>query len=325
MERFGGINFQKRRYSYAAGVNTSRKVSFGGFFNRGDEIFYDPDTPFLGRNTGGRIFSRFARPHASRRRSTSTRAGSPTPRNNDEEVFDVKIFRGLTTYQFTERLLFRNIAEFNTLDKAIGLNFLFTYRVNSGTVFYLGYDDHYQRADRLFAEDADINGDGIPDPFYQPDEYKQTNRAIFMKFSICSGTDGFRDQRVMCRQPCVAILAVALTGTGLTGTEDAPLEKLTLPPGFRIEVYASDVENARQMALSPDGTLFVSTRQAGNVYAVLDEDGDQKADRVITVASGLRMPNGVAFHDGDLYVPVGAPCNACDRTDEDPRSRRSFV
>ena len=181
MERFGGINFQKRRYSYGGGVNTSRKVSFGGFFNRGDEIFYDPDTPFLGRNTGGRIFLTL-RPASRFQTEININSSRFTdPRNNDEEVFDVKIFRGLTTYQFTERLLFRNIAEFNTLDKAIGLNFLFTYRVNSGTVFYLGYDDHYQRADRLFAEDADINGDGIPDPFYQPDEYKQTNRAIFMK------------------------------------------------------------------------------------------------------------------------------------------------
>ena len=80
------------------------------------------------------------------------------------------------------------------------------------------------------------------------------------------------------------------------------LDRLTLPPGFSIEVYAADVPNARQMALSPNGTLFVSTRRAGNVYAVLDEDGDQSADRVLTLASGLNMPNGVAFRDGALYV-----------------------
>lgn len=81
-----------------------------------------------------------------------------------------------------------------------------------------------------------------------------------------------------------------------------PLGKIMLPPGFRIEVYAGDVPNARQMALSPDGTLFVGTRDAGNVYAVLDSDKDGKADEVITLAKGLRMPNGVAFRDGALYV-----------------------
>ena len=80
------------------------------------------------------------------------------------------------------------------------------------------------------------------------------------------------------------------------------LDRLTLPPGFSIEVYAADVPNARQMALSPNGTLFVSTRRAGNVYAVLDDDGDQSADRVLTLDSGLNMPNGVAFRDGALYV-----------------------
>ena len=80
------------------------------------------------------------------------------------------------------------------------------------------------------------------------------------------------------------------------------LRRLTLPPGFSIEVYAADVPNARQMALSPSGTLFVSTRRAGNVYAVLDDDGDQAADRVLTIDSDLNIPNGVAFRDGALYV-----------------------
>ena len=56
------------------------------------------------------------------------------------------------------------------------------------------------------------------------------------------------------------------------------------------------------MALSPSGTLFVSTRQAGNVYAVRDDDGDQSADRVLILDRGLNMPNGVAFRNGALYV-----------------------
>ena len=54
------------------------------------------------------------------------------------------------------------------------------------------------------------------------------------------------------------------------------IDALTLPPGFSIDVYAADVPNARSMARSPAGTLFVSTRQAGDVYAVLDRNQDQK-------------------------------------------------
>ncbi|MXZ72010.1 MAG: sorbosone dehydrogenase family protein [Acidobacteria bacterium] len=106
----------------------------------------------------------------------------------------------------------------------------------------------------------------------------------------------------------IAILvSVLVLGVGLlvAAQEEGgrpQLDRLTLPPGFSIDVYAADVPNARQMALSPNGTLFVSTRRAGNVYAVLDDDGDQTADRVLTLASGLNMPNGVAFRDGALYV-----------------------
>ncbi len=81
-----------------------------------------------------------------------------------------------------------------------------------------------------------------------------------------------------------------------------PLQKLLLPPGFHISVFAANVPNARSMSLSPNGTLFVGTRNAGKVYALIDSDHDYKADEVITLASDLYMPNGVAFQDGDLYV-----------------------
>jgi glucose/arabinose dehydrogenase len=100
----------------------------------------------------------------------------------------------------------------------------------------------------------------------------------------------------------LALVAMVVVPAAAQDEAAPPIDKLTLPPGFAIEVYAADVPNARQMSLSPDGTLFVSTRRLGNVYAVRDDDGDQKADRVLTLDSGLNMPNGVAFRDGDLYV-----------------------
>ena len=81
-----------------------------------------------------------------------------------------------------------------------------------------------------------------------------------------------------------------------------PLEQIRLPPGFEISTYASGVENARSMALSPSGTLFVGSRSAGNVYAIVDRNGDFTADEVIKLAQGLNSPNGVAFRDGALYV-----------------------
>ncbi|MCB9348062.1 MAG: sorbosone dehydrogenase family protein [Lewinellaceae bacterium] len=83
---------------------------------------------------------------------------------------------------------------------------------------------------------------------------------------------------------------------------DLPLGKIRLPQGFKIEVFAEGLKNARSLELSPNGTLFVGTRGEGKVYALKDEDGDFRADTTYTIAKGLKMPNGVAFRDGDLYV-----------------------
>ncbi|MEM8863899.1 MAG: sorbosone dehydrogenase family protein, partial [Chloroflexota bacterium] len=83
---------------------------------------------------------------------------------------------------------------------------------------------------------------------------------------------------------------------------DLPLEKVNLPEGFKISVFAQGVENARSMALSPNGTLFVGTRGKGDVYALVDENGDYHAETMYTLDTGLNLPNGVAFKNGDLYV-----------------------
>src|SRR4051812_43970451 len=56
------------------------------------------------------------------------------------------------------------------------------------------------------------------------------------------------------------------------------------------------------MTLGRNGTVFVGTRTAGNVYALKFLPGDKKASQVFTIARGLNMPNGVAFHNGALYV-----------------------
>jgi hypothetical protein len=100
------------------------------------------------------------------------------PNNGDAEVFDIRIIRANTTFQATERLGVRNITEWNTEDKTFDLNVLFNYRVNAGTVFYLGYDDHYQQGDLI---ERDRDGDGIDDQLYFSRTLRRTNRAIFAK------------------------------------------------------------------------------------------------------------------------------------------------
>jgi glucose/arabinose dehydrogenase len=101
--------------------------------------------------------------------------------------------------------------------------------------------------------------------------------------------------------------AVTAVGDSSTSTSPKnqpgklPLDKIKLPAGFTIDVFA-EVENARSLAMSPSGTIFVGNRNNDKVYAVKDTDGDHKADKKWVLASGLKMPNGVAFKDGDLYI-----------------------
>ncbi len=79
-------------------------------------------------------------------------------------------------------------------------------------------------------------------------------------------------------------------------------DEIEVPDGLVAELYTGEVEGARSMALGPDGVLFVGSRGAGNVYAVVDRDGDYAVDEVHVVLQGRPQPNGVAFHDGALYV-----------------------
>lgn len=83
---------------------------------------------------------------------------------------------------------------------------------------------------------------------------------------------------------------------------EIPLDKINLPLGFEIDVWAENVDNARSMAYSPEGTLYVGTRSKGNVYALKDTDGDGRSDQRWTLLEGGNMPNGVAVKDGDLYI-----------------------
>lgn len=81
-----------------------------------------------------------------------------------------------------------------------------------------------------------------------------------------------------------------------------PLADLKLPPGFKIEVYAAGVTNARSLRLGAKGTVFVGNLVRDKVYAIVDRNG--KRD-VKVIASGLDRPNGLAFKDGTLYIAEG--------------------
>ncbi|MDP6579482.1 MAG: FlgO family outer membrane protein [Vicinamibacterales bacterium] len=179
MERFGGINFNKTRYSLGGNVSTIEAISFGGFFGYGDQVQFSGN-PFLGRGGSGGLFMT-VRPFSRLQSQININTSNLIDPLDDTEVFDVKIYRALTTYQFTDRLLLRNILEYNTFSRTIAANVLFTYRVNSGTVFFIGYDDHYQQGDLIL--DSDGNAAHLGNQELFTTDLLQTNRAFFTKIS----------------------------------------------------------------------------------------------------------------------------------------------
>jgi glucose/arabinose dehydrogenase len=99
-----------------------------------------------------------------------------------------------------------------------------------------------------------------------------------------------------------------------------PVDRLTVPKGFKIEVYASGIPDARSLRVGDKGTVFVGNRVQDKVYAIVEKDGKRE---VKVIASGLYRPNGVAFHNGTLYIAelskISKIDNIEDHLDDPPK------
>ena len=103
------------------------------------------------------------------------------------------------------------------------------------------------------------------------------------------------------RPPEMAGYTLAPIAPHLTGrpASELPINKLKVPPGFKVEVWVDGVPEARSLALGDKGTVFVSNRNLKDIYAVIDRGGKREVKKVLT---GLDTPNGITFHKGTLYV-----------------------
>lgn len=81
-----------------------------------------------------------------------------------------------------------------------------------------------------------------------------------------------------------------------------PLHLLKLPPGFKIELFAGNVPGARSLTAGEQGTVFVGSKKADRVFALVDRNSDGRADKGYAIGEGMISPNGVAFKNGALYV-----------------------
>ncbi len=104
------------------------------------------------------------------------------------------------------------------------------------------------------------------------------------------------------KRVCIsAIISLMLSFSSVIAQNQLPLEDIKLPEGFSISIYAN-VPNARSMVLSENGVLFVGNRSEDKVYAVVDTNGDNIGNKVYVIDENLKMPNGVALKNGNLYV-----------------------
>ena len=169
LERFREIDFRRTGYGLNVVLVSRPRVGSVVGFNTGDGILFS-DNPYLGRSTTGNLLFQL-RPFSRLQTMLTGVFSRFVDVSEGLEVFNVKIYRLRTTYQFTERFGLRHIMEHNTQAVTLGNNFLLTYRINAGTVVFLGYDDRYQRGTR------------INDTLFPLTVLQRTNRAVFAKVS----------------------------------------------------------------------------------------------------------------------------------------------
>jgi len=167
MERYRDVDFWKTRFNVGGNVNTSRRVSVGYSYQQGDQIRF-VESPFLGADKVLNLLVN-VRPFSRLQSEVNLNTTRFVDVRTNSQVFDIKLLRTRTTYQFTNRLSVRNIIDFDTFEKEIGGNVLVTYRVNAGTVFFVGYDDHFRE------------GTTIDERLFPTSAMLRTNRAIFTK------------------------------------------------------------------------------------------------------------------------------------------------
>ena len=78
--------------------------------------------------------------------------------------------------------------------------------------------------------------------------------------------------------------------------------ELSMPAGFSVTEYASDLKKPRWMQIAPNGDVYVAESEAGQISVLRDANNDGKIDERFVYATGLSRPFGMAFWKDYLYV-----------------------
>ena len=96
-----------------------------------------------------------------------------------------------------------------------------------------------------------------------------------------------------------ALVALACNGTHAAGQDG---DRLRVPPGFKISVFAEHLQGVRFLALGPGNVVYASQPGSGLIVKLPDANHDGVADSVVTIATGLKGPFGIAFRGDTMYV-----------------------
>lgn len=92
------------------------------------------------------------------------------------------------------------------------------------------------------------------------------------------------------------------TSPAVVDLGDAVLQRLRVPDGFEASIFARGLKAPRMMEVGRDGTVYVTSRDAGEVTALRDADGDGRAEQVRIFASGVPGVHGIDIDGGTMYL-----------------------
>lgn len=88
----------------------------------------------------------------------------------------------------------------------------------------------------------------------------------------------------------------------MTSKGQVPSIPFTLYNNFTIHIFATGLNNPRDMKFTPEGTLLVSSPKEDAVYALPDKNNDGVADRTVPIISGENHVHGLAFFNNQLFI-----------------------
>ena len=184
------------------------------------------------------------------------------------------------------------------------LNVTTVHKVSSPSGHFVARVDIFKNDEKILSSDY-TSQPSASDPFTYSYAVNATSGDVLKAKAFCSIAGSKSGELKVGEEAKLAVKSAPASSS-------LPLEKIVLPEGFAIQVFAQDLSYPRSLALGDEGTIFVGTRlpfdliDSGDttpVYAIRDLNGDGVAEESeIKVVDMLRNPNGVAFHDGSLYV-----------------------